>query len=320
MPTIYEFQPTAWIRVTGEDAPTFLQSQFSNELQQTGPNPVVYGLWLTRKGKTCADSFIFRRAEKEFLVFSYFCPAATIIDKMEANLIADEVELENLTSTVTGISWWGDEAKSFLNHLGLNEPLAGSFIEADGKYLMRGRRSESVNYDLIVPKDQTEALISQFDASDTTAKVIRASDDELHWERLKSRIPAIPHDIGPDDLPQEGELEDDAISFDKGCFLGQEVMARLHSMGRVQRKIFPVYSEGPLISTLPCDLFDQKNIVGQLRSAASDGKSWIGHALLKDRSRDTSGLSLIANDAPRVYIDRSRRSKVQSKKSVDFLC
>ncbi len=308
MPTIYEYQPTAWIRVRGEDAPTFLQSQFSNELEQTGPNQVIYGLWLTRKGKTCADSFIFHQAEKEFLVFSYFCPAATIIDKMEENIIADEVELEDMTSTVSAISWWGDKSASFLSHMELNEPLSGSFIEAAGKYLTRGRRSKGDNYDLIVPKDQTEALKTQIDTFAATEKVSRASEEELHWERLKSRIPAIPNDIGPDDLPQEGELENDALSFDKGCFLGQEVMARLHSMGRVQRKIFPVHSEGPPPPTLPCDLFDQENVVGQLRSAASDGKSWFGHALLRNRNKDTlSGLSLKANDAPKVYIDKSRK-------------
>ena len=308
MPTIYEFQPTAWIRVTGEDAPTFLQSQFSNELQQTGPNPVIYGLWLTWKGKTCADSFIFHQAKKEFLVFSYFCPVSTIIDKMEKNIIVDEVELEDLTSTVSAISWWGDKSASFFSHMELNEPLSGSFTEYAGKYLMRGRRSTGDNYDLIIPKDQTEALKSQIVAFAATEKVSRASEEELHWERLKSRIPAIPNDIGPDDLPQEGELENDALSFDKGCFLGQEVMARLHSMGRVQRKIFTVHSEGPPPPTLPCDLFYQENVVGQLRSAASNGKSWIGHALLRNRNKDIlSGLSLKANDAPKVYIDKSRK-------------
>ena len=308
MPTIYEYQPTAWVSITGEDTSSYLQSQFSNELQKTGPSPVVYGLWLTRKGKTGADSFVFRRAENEFIVFSYFCPAAIIIGKMEENIISEEVEVKDLSSTVTAISWWGDKAKSFLNYMGLNEPLNGSFIENMGKYLIRGRRSSSVNYDYIVPTDQVEVLKSQVNAFSTIVKVCRASINELHWERLQSRIPAIPNDIGPKDLPQEGELENDALSFEKGCFLGQEVMARLHSIGQIQRKIFPVYSEDPLPSTLPCNLFNQGNVIGQLRSAVSDGKLWIGHALLKDRSKDYfSGFSLKPSDEPRIYIDNNRK-------------
>lgn len=303
MPTFYEYQPAAWIRVTGEDAPTFLQSQFSNELLETRSNPVIYGLWLTRKGKTCADSFIFSRAEKEFLVFSYFCPASTIIKKMEDNIIADEVELEDLTATVTALSWWGEKATSFLNHMGLNEPLSKSYSEDSGKYLMHGRRSLGENYDLIASQDKSEELKLQIDTFSDSETVSRASDEALHWERLNSRIPAIPNDIGPDDLPQEGGLENDAVSFDKGCFLGQEVMARLHSMGQVKRNIYGVHGEIPLPPTLPCDLYDQDIIVGQLRSAAYDGKSWIGHSLLKNRgSEKSSAFSFNANGERVVFI------------------
>ena len=310
MTYFYHNKTVTWIRVTGEDTSAFLQSQFSNELQQTQSNPIIYGLWLTRKGKTCADSFVFQNAENDFLIFSYFCSAQTIINKLEENLVADDVELKNLSSSVTALSWWGENAASFISYLGLEEPILGSYVEISGKYLMRGRRSAEQNYDLIIPIDQTETIESKIEAYIGSEKASRATHEALHWERLKSCIPAIPNDIGPNDLPQEGELENDALSFDKGCFLGQEVMARIHSMGQVQRKLFSVHSEIPLPPTLPCDLYNQEKIVGQLRSAAGDGKSWIGHALLKNRGLEKlAGLSLKANDTPGIFIGKSQKVK-----------
>lgn len=306
----YQYQPAAWIRVTGEDASFFLQSQFSNDLQRENPQPVIYGLWLTRKGKTIADSFIFQTDENRYLLFSYFCPARSILDKLEENIIADEVELEDLTSTVAAISCWGKNAAFFLHQIGLNEPSTGSFGELSGKYLIHGRRSTQDNYDLILPIAQIEAIKSQIEAFGDSEAVSWASDEDLHCERLKSCIPAIPNDIGPDDLPQEGALEIDTISFDKGCFLGQEVMARLHSMGQVQRKIYSIHGEIPIPPTLPCDLYDQESVVGQLCSAAYDGKSWIGHALLKKRSvENLSGLSLEPNDTPVVFFNKNQKKE-----------
>ena len=105
--------------------------------------------------------------------------------------------------------------------------------------------------------------------------------EEVTRRRIGAGIPAIPADVGPGDLPNEAGLEGEAISFTKGCYLGQEVMARLKSMGQVRRRLMRVRGEGENIPTLPAPLFGAGRAVGELRSAVRDGVGgWIGLAMV----------------------------------------
>jgi hypothetical protein len=98
--------------------------------------------------------------------------------------------------------------------------------------------------------------------------------------RIEAGVPAVPRDIGPEDLPNEGELEVDAISYTKGCYLGQEVMARLKSMGQVRRKLVRVTGTGSISLGLPAALFADGKKVGELRSAVPTGEGFFGLAMI----------------------------------------
>ncbi len=96
-------------------------------------------------------------------------------------------------------------------------------------------------------------------------------------------------DIGPTDLPNEGGLETEAISYTKGCYLGQEVMARLKNMGQVRRRLLRVHGTGEPPTRL-APVFQAARKVGEVRSAVRDGAGWVGLALvslvqLKPRGR-----------------------------------
>jgi len=111
--------------------------------------------------------------------------------------------------------------------------------------------------------------------------------------RLRAGIAAVPADLGPGELPNEGGLEAVAISYTKGCYLGQEVMARLKSMGQVRRRLLRVTGAGHA-PPQPAKLYQGSKAVGELRSSAPEGAGYIGHALLSllHLRRDT-GLSLM---------------------------
>ncbi|MEY2881577.1 MAG: hypothetical protein RLZZ15_3957, partial [Verrucomicrobiota bacterium] len=108
----FRWKPAAWLRITGEDAARFLQGQFSQDLGKLGAGEAVYGLWLNVKGKVVADSFVLRSATPapEYFVGSYFSAAATIRERLEAFVIADDVFVEDLTETVVGVSLIGGKA------------------------------------------------------------------------------------------------------------------------------------------------------------------------------------------------------------------
>jgi folate-binding protein YgfZ len=242
--------------VAGPDAAIFLQGQFTNELRGLETGRAVYGLWLTVKGKVLADSFVLRGKEAdEFWVGSYFSPAATIQERLEAFIIADDVTVEDQTGQWTGVSIVGQGARA---------PHAGE------AFVFSGRRTRGENVEIVCRGDVADC-----------EGLPEIGSEELARLRIEAGIPAVPMDVGPGDLPNEAGLDEEAISYTKGCYLGQEVMARLKSMGQVRRRLLRVRGESALPPQLPAPLFVGRKQAGELRSAVPDGAGgFVGLAML----------------------------------------
>jgi folate-binding protein YgfZ len=262
---VFPWKPASWLRVSGEDAFTFLQGQFTNDLRLLDDSPAVYGLWLTVKGKVLADSFVLRgREQNEFWIGSYFSPSPTIRERLESHVIADDVSIEDFTSEWAGMSIFGSGTIA-----------AGVSELAPGGFGFPGRRGRDPVTEWIYPRTAGEPIGSQF------ADVAVLDDQEMTRRRIAAGIPAIPIDVGPADLPNEAGLEADAISYVKGCYLGQEVMARLKSIGQVRRRMWRVHGSGTPPPSRPLPVFAKARQVGELRSAVGDGDDrWIGLAMV----------------------------------------
>ncbi len=256
------WQPAAWLRVTGSDAANFLQGQFTNDLAK---GPAVYGLWLNVKGKVIADSFVVRgRNAGEFWIGSYFSPATTIKERLESHIIADDVVVEDLTAAWAGVTAFGEVA----NALRQTPPNDG--------VVFQGRRATENAVEWVFPAAMRAEVVARF------ADVIELDAPEMTRRRIEASIASVPADVGPGDLPNEAGLEADAISYTKGCYLGQEVMARLKSMGQVRRRLLRVHGTGEPPPTLPAPLFAGARQVGELRSAArsANENAFVGLAML----------------------------------------
>jgi tRNA-modifying protein YgfZ len=275
----YEYTTRTHLLVTDEDAADFLQSQFTNELRPFAMGACTYGLWLDVKGKVIGDSVVLCQGDEQFRVFSECSEGAQIAAKLQQHIIADDVVIESQPAC-QGFALIGDGAAELLQQLGYEQPAEGAYREQRGVCLYHGRRSLRPSYELICLDPAATDLLSQ---QLTEAGVEWPAAEQIQIERLGGKYPLVPIEIGPQDLPGEGELEMDAISFTKGCYLGQEVVARMYNVGRPQRALFLLEGVAPL-AELPRALYnaDQKK-VGELRTAYFDGDSWLGVALLKTR-------------------------------------
>jgi folate-binding Fe-S cluster repair protein YgfZ len=105
-------------------------------------------------------------------------------------------------------------------------------------------------------------------------------------------------------LPNEGGLEDDAISYTKGCYLGQEVMARLKNLGQVRRRLHLVHGMGA--PPKPGSVLYQGDLhVGETRSAAVDGENFVTLAMLSLAKLDpAAGLTRVPGSTPDLQILR----------------
>jgi folate-binding protein YgfZ len=252
------WRPAAALRVTGADSFPFLQGQLTNDLARADVSEGVYTLALDRKGHVQADSFVARESPDVYWIFSERTPADALRTRLEAFIIADDVAIEDRTPEWAAVTV-----------LGAPEQRAGASVPA-GVRLWRGDTSAWTSW--VFPVATAAAVHALWPAAQ------EVTEAEMEQRRIRAGVPAVPCDLGPGELPQEGGLEAVAISYSKGCYLGQEVMARLKSMGQVRRRLTRVRGE-----TLPpaaTPLYQGERRVGEMRTAAADGDGFVGFALL----------------------------------------
>ena len=230
--TRYAPAHTAVVRVTGEDAAAFLQGQCSADLRTVA---LTDALWLNRKGRVLAHTIISKETDGSFLLLCPHLTADEVIAVVTANVIADDVVATDETSVWGRWIAWG-----------------AAPAVADAK-LFPTRRFGVAAWDVLTP---TAGVMS--------GEV--SSLAELDGIRICAGIPAVPADCGAGEFPQECGL-DAWVSYTKGCYLGQEVMARIQSMGSLRRILRQV--AGPVVVGQELKTPEGKT-AGVVRSAAGD--------------------------------------------------
>jgi folate-binding protein YgfZ len=275
----------AVLRVTGEDAANFLQGQFTNDLRGLRAAGAVYGLWLNQKGKVVADSFVIAGASAgEFWIVSYHA-AAVLRARLEDYIIADDVSVEDVTTEWTGLTLLGAGVVAWF----AQAPRVGLSF--------RGRRTSGETLEWIFPLSELPNARAQL------AGWAEIDGVAMERQRIAAGIPAVPADIGPADLPGEGGLEPVTISYTKGCYLGQEVMARLKSMGQVRRRLQRVRGPGAAPQR-PAALWQGGRQIGELRSAVDLAEGgFIGLAMVSLVSwQPAQPLALEVAGAPEIVV------------------
>lgn len=276
MTQFYLYTMPAHLQVSGEDAAEFLQSQFSRDLRSLQPGEAVYGLWLDVKGKIAADSWLHRDGGERFRIFSEHCPGSVIAEKLERHIIADDVEIESLG---------GAEAIALIG-----EGCRDGLHAADGvSAVLPGRRARDVSVECVFEGGEAREAFTR----DLAGSPLR--QNELDFLRMDAGVPLVPCEAGNGELPGEVGLEGSAVDLDKGCFLGQEVVARMHNLGKPTRALYLVMGSGALPDCPAAVLSESGKRAGELRSAMAVNGGWQGVALLKIRQL-SGALSLAAGE------------------------
>lgn len=282
--------------VEGEDSASFLQGQFSQDIR-TADGFRAYGLWLNHKGKILADSFMLRISESRFLVVSYFGETEVLRDNLEKRIIMDEVVTRSAESGWFGVSVWGEAIDRVLELAKLERPSADGFSSGGGVYAFWGRRGGESNLEILFG-NETDRKGVERSLSEIGIQILSAKSVGIL--ALREKCFQVGLDVRDSDLPQEVGLADVAVSYTKGCYIGQEVMARLKSMGRSRRVLEFVSVSGNLEGNGPWELRGKDGSrAGELRSVVCDGAEIIGAAMLKrslfeEKTFEVAGQSAVA--------------------------
>jgi hypothetical protein len=205
-------------------------------------------------------------------------------ERLERFIIADDVTVVDATASVEA-AWLVGPAEDWAERLGGKALEVGEVRPWAGGWLLRDPRAGGWRSAWVGPAGLASAW---------SAGIAELLPERGEAVRIEAGILRVPEDIGPGELPNEGGLEQDAISYSKGCYLGQETVARLRAMGQVRRRLHRVRGAGEVPGPSAKDLFQGGRRVGELRSRVSDGAGgFVGYALLTLLHLDPSrGLAL----------------------------
>lgn len=232
------------IEVRGEDRVRWLDGMISgdvNRLEETGDGAGCYATLLTNRGAIVADLHVGKLGEA-FLLESLGSEIPRIIEALDRLLIADDVTLTDRSSDFATLGLEGRTARGLLA-----DAAEGDVPEADAWGTLRVGGAEvlvgafgwtgEAGFQLrFAEAERTAVEAALEDAAGGTlvrgGALVRGGEEALEILRVEAGVPALGRELDEDVLPPEARLER-AIATDKGCYVGQEIVARLRARGQV---------------------------------------------------------------------------------------
>ena len=250
------------VRATGEDRISFLQGMLTNDVAGLRPGGGCPALLLTIQGRVTADVRVAALTDSMLLDVDVRVSAA-LLDALEKLLIADDVELTEVAAlTLIGVE--GPRAGSLVPGGDDLAPFAHAETNLAGVPIRLVRASEVRGSGLVlhVPAARAALIWERL----AHAGAIPCGMEALERRRIEVGVPRIGLDMDHSTLALEVPVED-AISQTKGCYLGQEVIARGTARGHVNRRLVGLEIDGPEPPRGAVLLWEGKE-VGRLTSVA----------------------------------------------------
>jgi len=223
---LLDLSERAKFKVTGADRWRFLNGQLTNDINVLRPGETLYACALTAKGKLCADLYV-TSAGEAFYLDTASVLQAPLLARLERYIIADDVSIEDVTTDFSVFHFLNRNAEQF--------DLEGAAFTSLAKepfpvFASRSNRFASYGMDLWFPPAARALILETWRENPSTSETV----ENLRIER---GIAVWGNELSENVIPNEAGLQDRAISFTKGCYLGQEVISRIKSVGHVNRHL-----------------------------------------------------------------------------------
>lgn len=277
--------------MVGADAQRFLQSFCTNDVQRLGVGSGCEAFVTNVKGGVVAHVYVFRDAEQSFWLETAPGAETALIDHLSRYVIREDVQLLDRTPVVGALLLVGAAAEQrFVGVTGENRPLVpvSQCRMAVGGIDVRMRRVDwfpPATYLMLVERSQLVALWEVCVARGAQP----AGAEVFQWLRIEAGLPLAGVDVDPRVLAPELSRNATAISFTKGCYLGQEPISRIESRGHVNRELHRIDIQSTHVpdDNAVVQTPDGRD-VGHLTSVATAGAG---------SSRRSIGLAYVRRDA-----------------------
>ena len=262
----------AQIRMTGEDRAAFLQGMVSNDVKALRPGDGCLATLLTEQGRLVADLRVYA-LDACFLLDVDARIKEKLIETLSRFIIADDVEMEDLSETQTTLALQGPLSSEVLAAAGIAAVPSKMFQHVEATLagvatrLVRTDDTGEDGYEILVPRGQAESVWQTLLQVGAPLGLRPVGLIALNTLRIEAGIPWYGVDMDEGRIVLEVGLEQ-AISFRKGCYLGQEVVERASARGHINRKLTGLLVQGNTLPTGGDKLFHDAQEVGWVTSAA----------------------------------------------------
>jgi len=231
-------RPRAYVSVNGPDAGSYLNRMVSNEVEDLPVGDAREALLLTAKARIIAPLVVWRRGADDYLLLTEPEAGDRLVRELVRFRFAAKCEI-------------GREEHRSVVLLG-----AGELVLNQHK--------------VVLPTADYGVPAVELIDGEQPADADPVGDDELERLRILARTPRLGRELDDRVMPAEAGLEERAISFTKGCYPGQEPVARLHYRGRANRGLRVLTVEGDSLPVYDAELVLDGKVVGRVTSAAPD--------------------------------------------------
>jgi folate-binding protein YgfZ len=263
------------IVVSGADRATYLQGLLTNDVVALKAGQGCYAAYLTAQGRMIADLHVYELGDVMLLTMAGDVKDG-VLAKLDQFIFTEDVQLGDVTDTFAQIAVVGPQAAQAIAAVvtDLSPERLGDLAEHDNlrtpwdggsAIVVRVSDTGEPGYDVYVERARAGALKTALGAVD----VVEADEPAAEAIRIESGVPLFRRDMGEDTIPLEAGIESRAISFTKGCYVGQEVVIRvLHrGHGRVARKLVGLVIDGPQVPASGAVIRSGDREVGRVTSS-----------------------------------------------------
>jgi folate-binding protein YgfZ len=230
--------------LTGTDRVRLLNGQVTNNVKDLPAGEGCYAALVTNKGKMQSDLNIYILPEEILLDFEPGL-TSTIAERFNKFIIADDVQVMDAAPHYGLLSVQGPQAWAVVERLGLNFPMPAKPFhsrnvndETMGElYCMNQPRVGTNGFDIFAPTNSLAAIADKLIAAAKEIKGGPCGWRALETARIEAGIPRFGMEMDETNLAPEAGIESRAISYTKGCYIGQEVIARIRTYGQVAKAL-----------------------------------------------------------------------------------
>lgn len=228
----YLWRTRAVLLVKGPDAAEYLQGQLTNDIEALAPGAGCYAALLDRKGHLVSDMRVLRLESTGAIWLDLEKgPGEAVLKHLRTYSIGRDVEIEDAAELWRLASVIGPRARELTGFDGLEPEQGQRDRDWDGTEVLGV--ATDLGIDLIVRREQADGLARLLHE----AGIAEVSEAAAEVVRIESGRPRFGLDMGPEFMPAEAGIVERAVDFEKGCYIGQEPVGRLHYRGKPNRTL-----------------------------------------------------------------------------------